>query len=223
VTNTSRSCIAVIAGLIALAACTSRDAAPRTDSALLRPDSAQATRPAPDSFRVAFETSRGQFVVQAHRAWAPNGVDRFHYLVRSGYYDGVKFFRVVPNFVVQFGIHGDPAVSQVWRERRIPDDSVRQSNLAGYLTFATGGPNTRTAQLFINKRDNARLDAMGFSPIGRVVDGMSVVDSIYGGYGEGAPRGDGPFQDSIQQQGNAYLNRAFPRLDSIVRARVLTN
>lgn len=190
-------------------------------SALLNPVEADLTRHAPDSFRVAFETSKGRFVVQAVRGWAPNGVDRFYYLARNGYYDRVKFFRTLPSFVVQFGIHGDPAVNEVWRNRHLPDDSVRQSNQPGFVTYAMGGPNTRTVQLFINKRDNRRLDAMGFAPIGRVIEGMAVVDSLYGGYGEGSPRGQGPAQDRIQSEGNAYLDREFPRLDSIVRARVL--
>jgi peptidyl-prolyl cis-trans isomerase A (cyclophilin A) len=216
VKTVTRRPIAILC-LTALGACGGR----ASPSPLLSPNEEEVTRQAPDSFRVAFETNKGRFVVQAVRAWAPHGVDRFNYLAKNGYYDGVKFFRTVPSFVVQFGIHGDPAVSQVWRERRIPDDSVRQSNQLGFVTFAMGGPSSRTTQLFINKRDNGRLDAMGFAPIGRVVEGMEVVDSLYGGYGEGAPRGNGPLQDEIQRQGNAYLNREFPRLDSIVRARVI--
>jgi peptidyl-prolyl cis-trans isomerase A (cyclophilin A) len=201
-----------------LTACTQRGASP---SPLLDPDPAELTRQAPDSFNVRFETSRGPFVVKVVRAWAPHGADRFHYLVRNGFYDGVKFFRAVPGFVTQFGIHGDPAVSAAWRERTIPDDSVKQTNQLGTLTFATSGPNSRTTQLFINRRDNRRLDAMGFAPIGLIIEGQAAADSIYTGYGEGAPRGDGPDQGLIQSQGNAYLERAFPRLDSIVRARVI--
>jgi peptidyl-prolyl cis-trans isomerase A (cyclophilin A) len=176
---------------------------------------------APDSFRVAFQTNKGTFTVRAVRAWAPRGVDRFHYLVENGYYDGNKFFRVLPGFVVQFGISGNPAVNDVWKERAIQDDPVRESNRPGYVTFATGGPNTRTTQLFVNLRDNRRLDGMGFSPIGRVVEGMSVVESLYGGYGEGAPSGRGPEQSRIEREGNDYLTRLYPQLDSIVRARVV--
>lgn len=179
---------------------------------------------APDSFRVAFETSRGRFEAMAHRAWAPNGVDRFYDLVRRHYYDDVRFFRVVPGFVAQFGLSGDPRVSEAWRTRSIPDEPVRQSNRRGRIAFARGARNTRTVQLFVSLRDNARLDTLngfGFPPIAEVVSGMDVVDSLYSGYGEGAPRGSGPVQDSIRAQGNAYLHRAFPRLDFIHRARVV--
>lgn len=208
----------VLVPLCVIAACSQRGASP---SPLLDPNPADLARQAPDSFKVRFETSRGPFVVRVVRDWSPHGVDRFHYLVGNGFYDGVKFFRVVPNFVAQFGIHGDPAVSQVWRERTIPDDSVKQSNQLGFITFAMGGPNSRTTQLFINRRDNRRLDAMGFAPIGLIIEGQAAADSIYSGYGEGAPRGQGPDQGMIQRQGNAYLEREFPRLDSIVRARVV--
>jgi peptidyl-prolyl cis-trans isomerase A (cyclophilin A) len=216
--KTLTTALRVVTVTLAFVAC-ARQGGPSAE--LREPDPANLARQAPDSFRVRFETSRGPFVVQVVRAWAPHGVDRFYYLVSNGFYDGVKFFRVVPNFVAQFGIHGDPAISEVWRERTIPDDSVRQSNLPGFLTFAKGGPNSRTTQLFINRRDNSRLDAMGFPPIGRIVEGQPAADSIYAGYGDGAPRGGGPEQDMIQRQGNAYLEQAFPRLDSIVRARVV--
>ena len=181
---------------------------------------AAASDQAPDSFRVVFETSKGRVVAQAVRRWAPRGVDRFYALVNSGYYDGVKFFRVLPDFMAQFGISGDPAVTARW-DHPIADDSVTQSNLRGFISFATAGPGTRTAQLFINTRDNVRLDGMGFAPIAKVVEGMSVVDGLYMGYGEGAPSGAGPSQDRITNEGNAYLNRYFPRLDSIITARVV--
>jgi peptidyl-prolyl cis-trans isomerase A (cyclophilin A) len=166
-------------------------------------------------FRVRFETSRGTFVVEAQRAWSPNGVDRFHQLVSSGFYDNNRFFRVVPGFVVQFGIHGDPSVARQWEQLAIPDDPVVQSNRRGTLTFATAGPNTRTTQLFINFADNLNLDAMGFSPFGRVIEGMDVVDRIHAGYGER------PEQGRIATEGNAYLEREFPELDFIRTARVL--
>lgn len=203
-----------------LLACSSRAGDSASMAALLRPDSADLARQAPDSYRVRFETSRGPFVVQVVRAWAPHGADRFHYLVRHGFYDGARFFRVMPNFVAQFGLHGDPAVNDAWQNRTIPDDSVRQSNQPGFLTFATSGPNTRTTQLFINRADNRRLDALGFAPIGRIVDGQAAADSLYSGYGDGPPRGRGPEQAIIRREGNAYLARSFPLLDSIVRARV---
>jgi peptidyl-prolyl cis-trans isomerase A (cyclophilin A) len=207
-----------LGSMLVFAAC-----APRGNSrtGLVDPDPAELARAAPASFKVRFETSKGPFVVQVVRAWAPHGVDRFHYLVRNEFYDGVRFFRVVPGFVAQFGIHGDPAISEAWRERRIPDDSVRQSNQPGFLSFASAGPNTRTTQLFINKRDNRRLDAMGFAPIGLIIEGQAAADSLYEGYGEGPPRGAGPEQSRMGREGNAYLERAFPRLDSIVRARIV--
>ncbi|MEX2152446.1 MAG: peptidylprolyl isomerase [Gemmatimonadaceae bacterium] len=208
--------IATIATL-GVVACQKRSAANQTtaDSA-----AAQAVAAAPDSFRVAFETGKGRFVVQATRNWAPRGVDQFHQLVEQGFYDRVKFFRVLPNFIAQFGINGDPEINKQG-ERAIPDDPVTQSNRKGTLTFATGGPNTRTTQLFINTRDNRQLDAMGFAPIGHVVEGMEVVEKLYSRYGEGAPDGRGPMQGRIEREGNAYLNRYFPRLDSIITARVV--
>jgi len=185
------------------------------------PDAAAATAAAPDSFRARFETSAGDFVIAVHRAWAPRGADRFHELVRSGYYDGARFFRVISGFMVQFGLHGDPTVSAEWRERRIPDDPVRRTNVRGMVTFATAGAGTRTTQVFINYGSNDRLDAMGFAPFGQVIEGMEVVDRLYAGYGEGAPQGRGPNQGRIQMEGNAYLERAFPRLDYVRRATII--
>jgi len=176
---------------------------------------------APDSFLVASQTSKGRVVVQAIRSWAPHGVDRFYELVNARFYDGAKFFRVLPSYIVQFGIGSDPSMNDQWRERRIPDDSVTQPNVRGMLTFATGGPNTRTTQLFINKKNNRHLDGMGFAPIGNVLEGMEVIDRLYPGYGEGAPEGAGPLQDRIEHEGNKYLNRYFPLLDSIATARVV--
>lgn len=200
--------------LVALAACGKPDADGTRGESAASVAPAAADPAAPDSFNVAFVTGQGRFVVQAKRAWAPHGVDRFHALVTNGYYDGVKFFRVVDGFVVQFGMHGDPATHQRW-DRNIPDDPVKESNKRGTLTFATMGPNTRTTQLFINTGDNVRLDQMGFSPFGRIVEGYEVVNKLYGGYGES------PDQQSIQRDGNRYLNRFFPKLDSIISARVI--
>lgn len=182
---------------------------------------AEAATQTPDSFKVAFETNKGRIVVQAVRAWAPQGVDRFYALVNDQYYDGVKFFRVLPNFMAQFGVNGDPAKNDLWKDRNIPDDPVVQSNKRGFVSFATGGPNTRTTQLFINKGDNVRLDGMGFAPFARVIEGMEVVDSLNMEYGEGAPQGRGPSQGRIEREGNRYLEGEFPRLDSIIRARVV--
>jgi peptidyl-prolyl cis-trans isomerase A (cyclophilin A) len=175
---------------------------------------------APDSFRARFATTKGDFVIAVHRAWAPRGADRFYNLVRSGYYDGVRFFRVLPGFVAQFGIHGDTAVSKAWRERVMPDDPVRRTNLRGMVTYATGGPGTRTTQVFINYGNNDALDAQGFAPFGQVVEGMEVVDALYSAYGEGAPRGRGPEQYRIQVEGEKYLARQFPRLDKINKTTV---
>jgi peptidyl-prolyl cis-trans isomerase A (cyclophilin A) len=192
-------------------------------AAALRPllDPQHAREQAPDRFRVRFDTTRGPFVVEVTRAWAPRGADRFYNLVRVGYFDDVAFFRVISNFMVQFGINGDPAVNRVWREARIPDDSVTQSNKRGMVTFATAGPDTRTTQLFINFRDNAGLDGQGFAPFGRVVEGLAVVDSLYAGYGEGAPSGMGPEQGRAQAEGNAYLKSSFPKLDFVKTARIV--
>src|SRR5436309_15796509 len=175
---------------------------------------------APDSFRARFTTTKGDFVIEVHRAWAPLGADRFYNLVRSGYYDGVRFFRVLPGFMAQFGLHGDTAVTAAWRERRIPDDPVERSNQRGMVTFATAGPGTRTTQIFINYGANDRLDASGFAPFGEVVVGMDVVDKLYGGYGEGAPQGRGPDQMRIHIEGEKYLARQFPKLDKITKATV---
>ena len=173
----------------------------------------------PDSFLVTFETTKGRFDVMAHSQWAPVGVDRFYDLVRRRFYDDVIVFRIVKGFVAQFGIHGDPAVNAAWRNRRIADDRFRESNSRGRVSYASGGPNTRTTQLFINFADNRRLDttATGYPPIGEVVRGMEVVDSLYAEYA-GAPSGA---QGSIQSQGNAFLKSNFPLLDVIKTARIV--
>jgi peptidyl-prolyl cis-trans isomerase A (cyclophilin A) len=175
----------------------------------------------PESFRVKFETTKGDFTVEVTRAWAPKGADRFYRLVSEGYFKDVRFFRVLPGFMAQFGLSGNPALNAKFDTLRIADDPVTQSNKRGMLTFATAGPNTRTNQFFINYGDNASLDVQGFSPFGRVVDGMNVVDMMYGGYGEGVPNGAGPSQDSIRKKGNEYLQRAFPNLDYIKSATIV--
>jgi peptidyl-prolyl cis-trans isomerase A (cyclophilin A) len=175
---------------------------------------------APATYKVRFDTTKGVFVVQVNRAWAPNGADRFYNLVKNGFYDNVRFFRVISGFMVQFGIHGDPKLSAPWREARIPDDRVSQSNKRGFITFATAGPNTRTTQVFINFADNAGLDSQGFSPFGQVVQGMDVIDKLNAEYGEGAPRGRGPDQGRLQQEGNAYLQKDYPRMDFIRKATI---
>lgn len=175
---------------------------------------------APAAYKAKFDTSKGAFVVEVHRDWAPNGADRFYNLVKNGFYDNARFFRVIDGFMVQFGINGDPNIARAWRDANIKDDPVKESNRRGMITFATAGPNTRTTQVFINFGDNAPLDGQGFSPFGKVVSGMEVVDSLYKGYGEGAPHGNGPDQGRIQQQGNAYLEKDFPELDFIKTATI---
>ncbi|MBI5244254.1 MAG: peptidylprolyl isomerase [Elusimicrobia bacterium] len=174
----------------------------------------KAVEKAPAVFKAKFATTKGDFVVEVHRDWAPNGADRFYNIVKLGYLNDVAFFRNIAGFMVQFGINGDPAVNAKWKEALIPDDPAGvQSNKPGFITFATSGQNSRTTQLFINFGDNSRLDSMGFSPFGKVVEGMGVVNSLYSGYGEGAPRGAGPDQGRIQSEGNAYLKKDFPKLD----------
>jgi peptidyl-prolyl cis-trans isomerase A (cyclophilin A) len=187
--------------------------------ALLNP--ALANETAPNQFKVKMTTTKGDFTIQVNRDWAPNGADRFYNLVKIGFFTDVAFFRIINGFMAQFGISGDPQVSAKWRETKIPDDSVVESNKRGKISFATSGPNSRTTQLFINFGDNSRLDRRGFSPIGEVIEGMDVVDSLYDGYGEGAPRGRGPSQGYIQQQGNKYLKAQFPKLDYIKSAQVV--
>lgn len=155
-------------------------------------------------------------MVQGIRSWAPVGVDRFHDLVTQGFFDDERFFRTIPGFITQFGLAGDPSRKEPWDDKKLPDDSVRQSNLRGTVSFAMQGPRSRTHQLFINLVDNTQLDRLGFAPIGRVVQGMDVVDSLYSAYG------DNPDQEFIQRMGNSYLNRMFPKLDYIKSARIVS-
>ncbi len=180
---------------------------------LLNP--ASLTAKAPAVYKAAFSTTAGDFVVEVHRDWAPLGADRFYNLVRGGFFTNAAFFRVVPGFVVQFGLNADPAVNKAWDHATIKDDPVVQSNKRGNLVFATAGPNTRTTQLFINYGDNTRLDGMGFAPFGTVVEGMDVVDKIFPGYRES------PRQDLITNQGDTYLKAHFPKIDKIKLARIL--
>ena len=185
-------------------------------------DPAKLTAKAPETFKAQFDTSKGKFTIEVTRSLAPNGSDRFYNLVRSGYFTDVAFFRVIPGFMCQFGIHGDPVVSAKWREANIPDDPVKGSNTRGAITFATAGPNTRTTQLFINFGNNTGLDGQGFSSFGKVSEGMDVVDKINSEYGEGAPNGSGPNQGRIQMEGNAYLKKDFPNLNYIKSATIVS-
>lgn len=180
-----------------------------------------ATLAAADSFVVRFETTRGPIDLMVRRHWAPLGAVQLGRAATDGYYDGAAFFRALRGFVVQWGIAADPAMTARWRDRRISDDPTTESNRRGTVTFASGGPGTRTVQLFVNLRDNARLDAMGFPPIGEVVRGMDVVDALHTGYGEGAPAGRGPSQDRLTAEGEPYLAREFPQLDRIRTALIV--
>jgi peptidyl-prolyl cis-trans isomerase A (cyclophilin A) len=169
---------------------------------------------APDTYKVKFDTSKGPFVIEVHRAWAPIGADHFYSLVKSGFYNDVRFFRVVPNFMVQFGMNGDPKVQSA-HNTTVKDDPVKESNKRGYVTFAkTGAPNSRSTQIFINFKDNTFLDGQGFAPIGQVVSGMDVVDKINAEYHEQ------PNQNEIRSNGNAYLMKEFPKLDYVKTATV---
>jgi peptidyl-prolyl cis-trans isomerase A (cyclophilin A) len=202
------------AALLALAGCSSsneskKEAAP-----------AAMNEKTPDVFNVRLDTSKGPVVIEVHRDWAPAGADHFYSLVKTGYYDGNRFFRVVRNFVVQFGVGGDVGANRLWSNAYLPDDPVKQSNVRGAVTYAQGGPHSRSTQLFINLKDNKTLDKQGFAPIGKVVSGMDVVERFYGAYGEMPPRGQGPDPSRIASEGNGYLDAGFPRLDYINKAVV---
>ena len=205
----------------------SRAMSPAERMARLDPSHPSYAEPAPDSFDVRMETSKGTMIVRARRAWSPNGVDRFYGLVRNGYFDSVAFHRTINKFVAQFGIHGDTSVSRKWRGKSIPDEPVQVVNQKGTLSYARGGPNTRSIQLFFNTVDNTpRLDTLntfGFPPIAQVISGLTVLDSLNWEYSgtRGGQTFPGPAQDSISRRGNEYLRRSFPRLDYILRARVI--
>jgi peptidyl-prolyl cis-trans isomerase A (cyclophilin A) len=179
------------------------------------------TEQAPATYKVNLDTSKGPVIITVHRDWAPIGADRFYNLVKNGFYDDVRFFRVLDNFMAQFGINGAPGIQTNWRTATIQDDPVKQSNKRGFVTFAkSGAPNSRSTQVFINFKDNSNLDKIGFAPFGEVTSGMDAVDKLYKDYGEGAPSGKGPEQGRIQAEGNAYLNRDFPKLDYIKKATI---
>jgi peptidyl-prolyl cis-trans isomerase A (cyclophilin A) len=203
--RTSLSIAIFAAGALALAGLSWADEPPKSPAAAA----------VPATFKVTFDTTKGPIIVQVHRDWAPIGADHFYQLVKSGYFDGCRFFRVVPGFIVQFGIAADPAVTRKWKQPTLADDKVKQSNLRGTLVYATAGPHTRTTQLFINLADNTRsLDSQGFAPFASVTTGMSIVDDIYAGYGEA------PQQPLIESQGNTYLLAKFPKLDYIRKATI---
>ena len=214
------------AGLILLTSCggdsgeTVDDADLPANRALYFPD--QLVETAPETFQARFETTKGDFVIEVTRSQAPNGADRLYNLVRNGYYDGVRFYRVIEGFMAQFGMHGEPQVQVRWTNAPIRDDRVTASNVRGAVTFAMAGPNSRTTQLFINLVDNVLLDIDGFAPVGTVIEGMDVVDQIHSGYGEIADRGgDGPISQNVAARGNVYLEESFPEMDYIVTATLV--
>jgi peptidyl-prolyl cis-trans isomerase A (cyclophilin A) len=188
--------------------------APKSSASLLNPASLKLQAPA--VFDAKFVTTKGDFIVEVTRAWSPRGADRFYNLVKYNFFDGAAFFRVIEGFVAQFGVSARPDVSRAWENAKIADDPVTQKNTRGTLTFATAGPNTRTTQVFINLNDNSnQLDGMGFSPFGKVISGMEVVDKLYSEYGDAPPDGHGPDQNRIQREGKTYIEKAFPLLDTI--------
>jgi len=178
-------------------------------------------QPPPEQYRVRLETSKGDVIIEVYREWAPRGADQFHYLVQNRFYDGASFYRVVRNFVAQFGINPDPKIQNLYGQMTIRDDEVHQSNKKGFVSFAQAGPDSRTTQVFINLDDNESLDEQGFAPFGQVVEGMENVERLWNSYGEMAPRGSGPDPTAIEREGGAYLSREFPRLDTIIQAAIL--
>jgi peptidyl-prolyl cis-trans isomerase A (cyclophilin A) len=210
-----------VAGFVFAAACLlSCGCSPQPETGKKEPASAQ-PEPVPAVYRVRLDTSKGPVVIEVHRDWAPIGADHFHQLVRRGYYDGNRFFRVVRNFVVQFGISGNPETNRLWANANLPDDPVKQKNAKGTVTFARAGRNSRATQLFVNLKDNSgQLDPDGFAPIGKVVSGWENVERFYRAYGEMAPQGQGPDPLKILEQGNEYLDSHFSRLDYINKATV---
>jgi peptidyl-prolyl cis-trans isomerase A (cyclophilin A) len=203
-----------VAACLALAACSTPTETKKEAAAPAKPENAPAV------FKVNLDTSKGLVTLEIHRDWAPAGADHFYSLVKTHYYDGNRFFRVVRNFVVQFGISGNPENNQLWGNANLPDDPVKHPNLKGTLTYAKQGPQSRSTQLFINLKDNKALDKDGFAPIGEVAAGMDVVESFYNSYGDMAPRGQGPDPNLIQTRGNDYLTSKFPRLDFINKATI---
>jgi peptidyl-prolyl cis-trans isomerase A (cyclophilin A) len=209
----SRSVAAAVAALVIPVAAYAQ-AAPSAAAKLRNPS--MMTEQAPATYKARFDTSAGVFVIQVNREWAPIGADRFYNLVKNGFYDDVRFFRVLDGFMAQFGMNGNPGIQAAWRNAQLKDDPVKQSNKRGFVSFATAGPNTRTTQAFINYADNSSLDAQGFAPFGQVVEGMEVVDKLYSGYG----RSNVPDQGRILKEGNAYLLKSYPKLDYIKKATI---
>ena len=204
--------VLVTVAAVATVGAQAKQSAPVDRAALLRNPAALKEK-APESFKVKFDTTKGSIVVEVHRDWAPLGADRLYNLVKAGFFDGERFYRVVPNFMVQWGFNGEPSVTAIWANVKLKDDPVKQSNKRGYITFAnTGGPDSRGTNVFINYKDNAFLDSQLFAPFGEVVEGMDVAEKIDAEYKEL------PNQASIRNQGNAYLSKTFPKMDYIKTA-----
>jgi len=210
---TLRSSLAALAVVVASATVVSAQVDLAKTAKLSNPS--QLNEKAPATYKAKFETTKGPFVVEVHREWAPLGADRFYNLVKAGFYDDGRLFRVIPDFMVQFGINGNTAVQSKWLNANLKDDPVKQSNKRGFITFATAGPNTRTTQVFVNYADNARLDRQGFVPFGEVVSGMDVLDKLFSGYGEKPNAGN-----AYLMKGNAYVTENFPKLDYIKKATI---
>jgi peptidyl-prolyl cis-trans isomerase A (cyclophilin A) len=209
--------IAMLMTVAVLAGCSSN----RTQESEQKAEVKKATQ-APERFYAKFETTKGDFIMEVVREWAPRGADRFHELVQEKFYEGSRIFRVRPGFVVQFGINKDPDVTELWRQLRLPDDPVVQKNRRGYVSYAMAGPGSRTTQIFVNLADNSQqLDQTGFAPFGRIVEGMDVIDNLYASYGEMAPMGGGPDPQKIEALGEEYLERTYPRLDKIQKVSIV--
>ncbi len=223
-----RSMVRILAGAGALLAtggcfgerCGPPEELPPERALLLSPDSAAFKTTPPDTFYVTLTTSRGDIVIQVAREWSPLGAWRFYNLARNGFFDGARFYRVLPGFAAQFGVNGHPAVEHAWRNQAIPADPIRVSNMRGMVTFAQGEPDSRSTQLFINLGDNQQLDEKNFSPVGRVIAGWEAAYALNGEYGELKPRGNGPVWRCVYGSGNRYLRERYPRLDSIIGTAV---
>ena len=207
----------VLVAMVSACAGDPDDAAPPVArSPLLQPE--RYTETAPETYRVRLETNAGDVVIEVHRDWAPIGADRFYNLAKGGFYDDARIYRVLAGFMAQFGLNGDPYVNQAWKSQYLVDDPVVESNTRGRVAFAKGGLHTRTTEIFISYKDNSSLDTNGFAPIGEVVEGMDVVEAFYADYGDGPPRGDGPYQAMAQARGSEYFDAEFPELTRIIRA-----
>jgi peptidyl-prolyl cis-trans isomerase A (cyclophilin A) len=223
---TRNTALLLLLASAALSACGKEPPPPPAEEPVEEPaidpiyDVENAKEQAPEEYKVLMETSAGNVVIAVHRAWAPIGADRFYNLVKIGYYNDTRIYRVVTDFMAQWGFNGEPRVNAVWRNAPIADDPVTQTNRRGTVTFATSGPNARTTQVFINYGNNDFLDESGFSPFGEVVEGLDVALKFHAGYGDGPPQGQGPNQQQIFSEGNAYLDASFPELTKIIKMSI---